>query len=1464
MASQDPFRREVLRVLQSRVDSMGGAVDPVTREISRVMLSRGVGASEDDGRNFFARALDALTPQSVEEVGVIGAGLLAPTLEAGQGLFQIPGLLTSRYLPTDRAADFLGRLSQGVTSRAETAALNAGASPELISDSHLLGEIFGYALPVVASLKAARLVTGIRGPVLTLSRNFVLDSTAGAIFGATMRPGDDLTQRAVNSLRESALFGVGGLMVNGLIFAATGFRYNRARMIGADQELDQTLLRVSNGEQVVLGEAGVPLTRLLSEEGFLASSPEAYSMLSRFEVEEALVQGVRSLAESGSSRGFVRSIGEDFAHVSRVVERLRQQGPAYKYDIVKGEVGYDVHFGLSGLSNSQRAQLAREGRFAGQVLEKAGTTYSYVRPGKGGKIVVRTADGKVTSIDPTGITDLPYASEQVPISTIGQAMYADYRNYTFSKISEAAGVEGGMTEVAIVRGLRDGTIDLREKNLRLFESPGAITHPSEVGINPAIGSKYTINPVPRSEGSIVFEILDAAGENVASVNGRIIGTDFLIEGMFAAEGRGALGPGGVRDISRQIAKYFQSQGVRPERILAQRAGGSDPGRILDMSVDKLLRGDPSPEGFVRNFMERGTQTGALLEPAPVRRMDDAFDAWLRDRGLNPSAEDIEAFRAHFDQRIRDDLWALVPEEDMKIFQAIRDETNALIDERGLTLRAYAHTKGFHTNIDTATGQVTLRDINTGARLEFGSAAFARQALEKVVRAEKDPFFNFVTPGNHGMPGLTGGFDPADNVWTFGDNIASSEFLAALPFEGITNRRDYLRKIEDVSGIPIFSRGFAEIDTGLLKMREKLEPIGRRIAAAWKGLDRAERIQVAEFWTGLEGSRISGTELIRAARTAGLSSRQIQAFVQSRSLFDYGAQLLGLPESRFIPNYYSRVRPRMEAGERYNLSWFRDDPIALKEFEFWAEMPRTGDMATIELDPELVLHKYFRSLFYKQDISPIEQRIRTLVDARIRDLPQVQQTAIMKRALPNTTGDSYVLPDPVRSVLTEYLNNVRGDGAPGFGTMRRFTTRIFKLLGMETDPRLFDELHSTYLSMQYGAAIGLRPMLANRNAVQNLWMMYSRVGGKYGTESLRRAMAQEGYDQAVRAGAVRPTETTVPMGDAIFETWISDPNIMKGFNPLSQAFAAAMRKGIRLGQVTRRTAQKFMVPYGSSDQVNRAWAFHWQRLHTDDVLSRFNKGSISWDQFLEDGLPFFSRAVKAEFRTQFDKFGREAALDWIGKQAADEAHFIYGSASTPTWMQTPFGRLLGVFGQWPLWAWEMYGRRMAHGTPKQIASFWARTLALTGAFANMTVQSGINMWSWVAPASFEYAGGPFTDVLVQARALTEGSLDQKATALGNLINEVGSLSVPGQIFYQDISEVLDQNDPGHAAMLLMLGRPVDRGNFAYDWIYNPNLPVPREESPGLNLQGLPLLDLSSSSAGGRRSVSLSSQVSRPSL
>jgi hypothetical protein len=638
-----------------------------------------------------------------------------------------------------------------------------------------------------------------------------------------------------------------------------------------------------------------------------------------------------------------------------------------------------------------------------------------------------------------------------------------------------------------------------------------------------------------------------------------------------------------------------------------------------------------------------------------------------------------------------------------------------------------------------------------------------------------------------------------------------------------------------------SAGFGPIDQATIAASIRFEPFGRAIDKAWNGINRAGRIQTAEFWVSIEGSGLKGEQLVRAARNAGLNNKQIRALTQSRSLYDVAARELGLDESTYIKTYYSRIRNSEGKTPDQIRALLSDSPTAIREFEFWARKQRTGELANLELDPVIVMNQYFRGLFRELEVAPHEVRMAQMLEIRVRDLPRAKQAEIIKNGLPGTDGSSFVLPKEVRDVGKEYMINIQGNYTAGFESARRFTTRMFEKLGMKGDPQIFDQMINTWLSIQYGAALGLRFATMNRNAMQNMWTMYTRVGGEFGAEAHKLAMELRGYNQAVEAGAIRPVTASVSMGDAIFDGMMRQTPIT-GNSPMSNALAASIRVGLRGGRVTRKWAEKFLIPYGSGDQVNRAIAYHWQRLHTEKFLAQFNSKKIGWDKFLEEGLPFFSNSIKEDFRAIFDKEGRERALQFIGKQAADEAHFIYGTSASPGWMQRPFGRLAGVFGQWPLWLSDLYFRRRAHATPRQQMALAVRTLSLMGLVGNMGFQLGVDMYSWMAPTSLQFGGGPTLDTAVQLKALVDAPLDRKQAAAVRLREQMGSLAFPGQLFYREIGDILNSADVDQALTRLLLGRNVDQRNMAYDLGANP-LAAPEEGNPPpqRSLSGLPSME-----------------------
>lgn len=1330
-------------------------------------------------------------------LGVVAEGALeGALLNPSQALLQLPGLFTEQELASDRAADFIKRLKVGVFSTAEERALAAGMTPKEIADSHAVGNFIGFTVPTVASIKAASLI--VRAPVAVSSAltasNLINDLTAGALFGALLEPGETIDDRIKNMLQQSALFGVGRVMIAGLALPFKAYRLGRAIQYSRGVEVEEMIARMEAGlpVQVNTSDQSVGLARLLTEEEMVSSSSAAQEIVRNREDVRAVVTAIRAASSEGRSGALVHNLGKDYFSVVKTIDELRPQFPGVKFSApvkLVDQAGYSVYMGQKGLNKEQLSQLKATGRFAGQAVEKLGSTYEIVNPAEdaAGRILVKTSDGKTVKIKTKGMTSRLEVRESLdaPDRLMMDELFNDFRDKVFNSWSGTTqSIQGDLNEADLIRAIRDGKLKVTDQSKRAFEVSGAITYPEELGM--VAGESGQL--IPRAGGAAIpFKTKQEAEAILQSLG--------PMAGMYTP----------------------QFDFVTVEQVLNQISRSGTAGA---------------------NILQSG---GSILN------FEDMVTAWAKQTGLPIAAEDFATMQSHFAQRMRETMWKLVPEEDMRVFNSIRDSFIEGVEKGEIPIEAAAHGKGFSLS-RLSEGRVELRDLRTGLRLEFGSLPRAEEFLLNTIRSDSNMLGDPFNMGSGGMAALGGGFAHTDGVFNIDGSIPGAEsFVKDLsPFSGLQNVRDMLVRIEDSVGLPVFSSVFDGLDRAISKRNAAIEPWAYKIEKIWKPLSTREATQVGRAWSDMEARGLNDAQAVAEMQALKFSPKQINAFKESRKVFDTLFQLTGIDNKRYIQLYYSHVLPYAERnGGRVDLGRIFG-PTMPPEFRFFAEMQRTGDLAMQEANPAVVMHQYVRGLFFNREVAPLYERARAMVAGettpRMKDLAPAQRMAIEEAAGRAFHDNDAVLADPLRQYLSEYLNVIRGMPTTTQKTFTGWAKKFFSVMGVRVEDRAVEEMANVALSVPYGAALAFRPAQVARNQVQSWWTMYPRVGAKHYSKALEAAMSLAGAEESILAGANRSTEAGVPFGEQTFRSMM-DRVPIEGSGAASRAMAATMRLGLRTGNLSRKLASVGMVPYSSADSMERAVVYFWQKLHTAEQLERYEAGKISWETFAEDGMPFFHNVVKQKFSQMYNKFGKEEALRWIGKQAADEANFIYGAGAQPGWLQSAPGRFLGMFATWPLWAVELYGRRVWNGSPKQIAAFTARTLALVGAFSNMAIQSGYNMWNWIAPMStLSYAGGPVVDAAIQLKRVADAPLDQKADALASMAKNVGRLSVPGQLAYVDVRDALESSDPAKGAMRMLLGRPNPKSNWMIDVVYNPSnredvYQWPESEAAQRSLDGL---------------------------
>lgn len=1106
----------------------------------------------DDLRQMFPLPEEARTLAQMEgtsgpdhvdaKITAVLAGIGQSTLQLARGPVGFAadvGQIFTRQEVLVRARKLLDDAHAGIASTAEYAALDAGIDPEDIANYLLLGNVIGYTAPILGSVKAASLL--LRSPV-ALSKwpyvsSIITDSLAGVIFGGIYEEAEDWRNRGMHMMRESALFGMGRIVVGGPIVAKT-WRDKRFLSSIDHEEIRSVFNAISAGKKApsLTARQNRILNVMMNEEQYLSSSVAAQQMFDTSGPHAAMIQAIIDVGDRLTLGGVLRMASDNIITTRQIIENARKHFPYLKFTPVKrpleGVKGkpthYDIYFGTRGLNNAQKAQLKAEGRFSGQMIRygTGETDYLYVGMSKGGRAILQRLDGsgKNIYVKPEKVTDLPNFLEK-PLAA-WDAPFKDFRGYYLETVEKLRKSRVGITEGDVIEGIRTGATQIDEGARRAFDVAGAVVYPEELG--------------------------------------------------YQAMRHGVTG----REVS---------------------------------------------EGILRE----GLKAGGPLEPPMYLTFDDIFMSWARERGIG-KAKDLVAAKEAFSHRLRRELWEGIPQSDKNLYEKVLAEQMKLVDEMRLPPKLIAHQKGF--NWETlGDDSIMLREINSGARFIFGKTDDALNWLRGVHRIEAD--LPAIIPSMRMAMGVyNSGLPDMGALYKF-DKLVTLD-RTDLPQATVRNAWNWLQDVERVTGVPFWSKGMVHVDEGLTVMRARYAPYAKEISSVWGPVKMEERIQIAGIWRRAEKEGWSTAHTARELRREGVSGKGISAYIGSRRIFDKLFKETGLDANLYIDNYYSRIRPFLETLQKRDITKsLHGSKGSPKDKEFWFEFTRTGDLPKVEMDPEVVMHMYTRTLFWRNHVHEPWKTLQRMAGMggkkeplRFKDLPDGKALLDMhKKVDPLAKMTSPVVPPHIRKVLSEYLNSVRGTPHASYQSLGEFFETFFKRLDVNVRPEIVQDMVHCLMAAQYGAYIGIRPWHIARNMTQVPWLLYGRLGNKHMGRGLENAMSLSGMEEAYSEGVLRLAEAAVPAGDAVFNA-LRNVKIT-GDSHVGRAIAGAVTALHRGGHISRKMTQSMLTGYTSSDSLNRAWAYHWHKLHTAERLNAFEAGRTSWDKFMDDGLAYFSPVVK---------------------------------------------------------------------------------------------------------------------------------------------------------------------------------------------------------------------------------------------
>lgn len=403
-------------------------------------------------------------------------------------------------------------------------------------------------------------------------------------------------------------------------------------------------------------------------------------------------------------------------------------------------------------------------------------------------------------------------------------------------------------------------------------------------------------------------------------------------------------------------------------------------------------------------------------------------------------------------------------------------------------------------------------------------------------------------------------------------------------------------------------------------------------------------------------------------------------------------------------------------------------------------------------------------------------------------------------------------------MEEVLTNMAGFPQATDRNLNTFFQRLFKLVGVNVSDKALNEGINLQQSLWYGAGIGARVRPIVRNQTQPMWNLWTRIGGKPMGIGYEQALTKEGFNEAMENVAFIFKQRGVFWGEEAFFSELGSVGIT-GNNIAGRALAGTMTAALKFGRPAQKFSRWILKPFESSDIFNRVWCYLAQKAATRPWLEKFRADKITKEKFLTEGLAYYGRGEKKQFLKILARDGDEAALRYIGREAADLTNYVYMKAAQPLALQNQTGRIFGTFGTWPIWQKDLLMMTWRNATAAQRMKLAVRYSTLAGAIGLMSASWGVNLASWIAPTvPYSYGGGPGFQTALDMREIATSPYAWKLRGVKRMIGNWARLSFPGQLAVSNFTDALghgvEEGNPWAALAALALGRPMNPDSHPY--------------------------------------------------
>lgn len=533
---------------------------------------------------------------------------------------------------------------------------------------------------------------------------------------------------------------------------------------------------------------------------------------------------------------------------------------------------------------------------------------------------------------------------------------------------------------------------------------------------------------------------------------------------------------------------------------------------------------------------------------------------------------------------------------------------------------------------------------------------------------------------------------------------------------------------------------------------------------------------------------------------GITPELQKAAIRYDLLMQKLAESTGIAVDQRMWQYAPHIKKYVGANA-YDVKTFKHDGIKNPKMAQWAhELTRVGyyDMTQLVQDPLQLTSKYIYTAMRQKHLEPALLQLRE----KLADYAGYKPGTDEAKVPPNALKYAERAVDHIEAMVRHYTNPADMLAEASFGDWAK------RAIGVEE--KQAQDWVTTWLKWNEFKAQGFKPIAGMRDATSFLQSHMFHFGPsrtwkmmKLMNEAAKNADALSG--SGVVGGKLDITRVVGPdLPPAIDQ---SKPKITQTKDRIVNTIGEGLDAAINMGFKWSMQPQVYKLAHAASYmEATQTFA---------EALTKLTKGEVSTDKFRRmTGMDLYPTEVEATFMKMINESKDfEGAIDYIAQRTGEMVVGQYGMLNNPMLYATKPGKVLGQFGQWPLWMLNAMGEGVTAGTSKEMALRASFIIGSSAAALYATDQVGVDFDRWTLNplGMLPFGSAPMAQLITNTQQAFNRGSPLAPMYMGKLINQLEYLANPLPTQFKAMLEsvqLMEQGAPVHIIGARFLGNGVD--------------------------------------------------------